>query len=184
MAKYSKELVERIVAFIEADDYTVKELCEMVRISRQTFYEWLDIKPDFKRAVDDAVQQRDQMLVCLARTSLRKKIEGCIVEDQNITYETSPSNPGIQTEKSRVVNKKQCPPDLAAIKYVLEKEEKRKEKRDSMKPNPHIIYVEDQKTADLIIQLEKDMHGTEGELYKLGDPSQPEEGKGVMNYEL
>ena len=112
MAKYNKELVSRIVSLIESDIYTVKEICNMIRISRQTFYDWMENKPEFKQTVDEAMRQRDEMLVSIARASLRKKLEGYTLEEEKVVYVPSKSNPSIQIEKSRVVRKKQYPPNL------------------------------------------------------------------------
>ena len=167
MAKYKKELVSEIVSLIESDIYTVKEICNLMRISRQTFYEWMDTKPEFKEAIDEAMRQRDEMLVSIARASLRKKLEGYTLTEEKITYEPAKSNPNIEVEKSRVVRKKQYPPDLRAIRYVLEREEKRKEKEDKPKHKPTIIQVPDQHTADNLLLLEKNLRGTEGEMFKV-----------------
>jgi len=168
MAKYRKELVSEIVSLIESDIYTVKEICQVARISRQSFYDWMENKPDFKQAVDEAMHQRDEMLVSIARASLRKKLEGYTLEEEKITYVPAKSNPNVQIEKSRVVKKKQYPPDLAATKYVLERAEKKKEKRDSPEHQPTILQVPDQQTADNLLLLEKRLSGTEGKYFKVG----------------
>jgi len=159
MAKYTEELVEEIVSLIESDMYTVKEICMVARISRQTFYEWMDTKPDFKKVVNEAMRQRDEMLVSIARSSLRKKLEGYTLTEERVVYEPAKSNPGMPIEKSRVERKKQYAPSLAAIKYVLDKEEKRKEKEESPAVKPTIIEVRDQHTAEQLLIFEKNLRG-------------------------
>ena len=183
MAKYSKNLVSEIVSLIESDIYTVKELCRVARISRQTFYEWMDSKPEFKTAVDEAMRQRDEMLVSIARASLRKKLEGYTLTEEKISYEPAKSNPDVQIEKSRVVKKKQYPPNLAAIKYVLEREEKKKEKQDSPVLKPTIIEVPDQQTADNLLLLEKRLRGTQGEYFNVRKVPAISQKDDMMTYE-
>jgi len=159
MAKYRQELVDEIIKLIESDIYTVKEICFMMDISRQTYYEWLDTRPEFKRAVNEALRNRDEMLISIARSSLRKRLEGYTITEERIVYEPCKGNPAMEKEISRVVKKKECPPDLQAIKYVLEKEEKRKEKEESPAMKPTIIEVRDQHTAEQLLIFEKNLRG-------------------------
>jgi len=56
MAKYSKELVEKIVRLIEEDVYTVTDICRLLHISRKTFYTWNESKPGFAEAVETVIQ--------------------------------------------------------------------------------------------------------------------------------
>ncbi|MBB4035726.1 hypothetical protein GGR21_001621 [Dysgonomonas hofstadii] len=176
MAKYTEELVSEIISLIESDIYTVKELCMVARISRETYYQWLDTKPEFKKAVDEAMRQRDEMLVSIARASLRKKLEGYTLEEEKVVYEPAKSNPHVQIEKSRVVKKKQYPPNLAAIKYVLEQEEKRKEKEAAEKPKlrQQIIYVNNQHEADLFIKLDKHLNGEDSQVIRMATEEERE----------
>jgi len=159
MAKYRQELIDEIIKLIESDIYTVKEICFMLNISRQTYYEWLDTRPEFKKAVNEALRHRDEMLVSIARSSLRKRLEGYTITEEKIVYEPCKGNPAMDKEKSRIVKKKECPPDLRAIKYVLEKEEKRKEKEESPAVKPTIIEVRDQHTAEQLLIFEKNLRG-------------------------
>ncbi len=42
MAKFTEELQEKIVLLIEEDTFTITEICDILNISRKTFYEWRD----------------------------------------------------------------------------------------------------------------------------------------------
>ncbi|GHV16889.1 hypothetical protein FACS1894169_11270 [Bacteroidia bacterium] len=123
--KYSDKLVKRIVKLMETDMYTVSEICDAVGIDRKTFYDWKNGKPDFRKAVEDAADRCDEMLVKTARISLKQRLEGYMVTEEKITYEPSRHNPSEEVEKSRVVKHKQYPPDLRAIQWVLERSERK-----------------------------------------------------------
>ena len=146
MAKYGKKLVDRIVQLLEQDLYSVSEVCELVRINRKTFYEWRNTRPEFREAVDDAIHKCEEMLLIAARISLKQKIEGYTLKEEKITYEPARSNSSVQIEKSRVVKSKQCPPDMRAIRYVIDRmDNKKKEEKPGYQPP--IIYVQDENTA-------------------------------------
>ncbi len=151
--KYSEKLLEKMVWYIEQDLYTVTEICKMTGIARKTYYEWRDTKPEFREEINKAMERRDEMLVATARMSLKQRLEGYTLTEEKITYEPAKSNQSIQIEKSRVIRKKQYPPDLGAIKYVLDRNEKRNEAENKPGRRPLIINVPDQKTADGILAM-------------------------------
>jgi len=159
MAKYNKRLVEKIVFLIEQDLYTVTEICNIIKVNRKTFYEWKNTIPEFRREVEEAMERRDDMLLSLARISLKQKIEGYTLEEEKITYEPAPANKGELREKSRVVKRKQYPPDIRAIKYVIERNDKKKQKEEEPQYQPMVINVPDQHTADQLRILERRLRG-------------------------
>jgi len=155
MAKYCKKLIDRIIFLIEQDLYTITEICNIVKVNRKTFYEWKNTIPEFRREVEEAIDRRDDMLLSLARISLKQKLEGYTVEEEKITYEPARSNPSELMEKSRVVKRKQYPPDLAAIKYVMERSEKKIQEEKQPEREPLIFHVADQNTVDQFRLLER-----------------------------
>lgn len=168
MAKYNQKLVEKIVFLIEQDLYTITEICNIVKVNRKTFYEWKNTKPEFSEEIEEAMERRDDILLSMARISLKQKLEGYSVEEEKITYEPARSNPSELIEKSRVVNKKHYPAQLSAIKYVMERHEKKKlAEKSEPKKEPTILYVQDQEEAELFIKLEKRVNGTEGESFRM-----------------
>jgi transposase-like protein len=148
--KFTERLVEKMIKLIEEDTYTITEICQALKISRNTYYDWRNTKPDFRRQIDEAIDRRDDALVVIARRSLKQKLEGCILTEERCIYEPARSNSSHQILKTRTVRKRQCQPDMQAIKYVLDREEKRREKDNSPSRRPMIINVTDQKTADIL----------------------------------
>jgi len=120
MSKYTDRLVKKIAALIEEDTYTISEICQAFHITRKTFYEWKDTRPEFREAIQEAEQRRDDKLLILARTSLKKKLEGYIVTEEKTTYTFDKNRPGHMIQQHKVVKTKYCPPDNAAIKMVLD----------------------------------------------------------------
>ncbi|MDL2303361.1 helix-turn-helix domain-containing protein [Dysgonomonas sp. OttesenSCG-928-D17] len=153
--KYSDRLVEKMIRLIEEDTYTITEICEALKISRNTYYEWRNTKPDFRRKIDEAIDRRDDALVVIARRSLKQKLEGCVLTEERCVYEPARSNSEVQILKTRTVRKKQCPPDLRAIKYVLDRNDKRREADNSPSRRPMIINVPDQHTADMLRAMDE-----------------------------
>ena len=72
MAKYTEKLVEKIVTLIEADTYSISEICSILKISRKSFYEWKDTKPEFREAIEKAIDRRDDKLLMLARVTKKE----------------------------------------------------------------------------------------------------------------
>jgi len=167
MAKYSERLATKMTALIEADLYTISEICKALRVSRSTFYEWKEKNADFRRRIKEAEDRRDESLVKMARVSLRKKLEGYTSVEEQCYYEPARSNSSVMILKKKVVKTKDKQPDLRAIKYVLDREEKKKEKEQLPETKPTIINVPDQATADGLLLLEKRLRGTEGEYFQV-----------------
>jgi len=167
MAKYTERLVSRIEKLIEADNYTITEICVALRISRAAFYEWKEKNPEFRKRIAEAEQRRDDELIKIARASLKKKLEGHISREEHCYYEPAKSNSSVMILKRKVVKTKEKAPDLRAIKYVLDREDKKKEKVEEKESGPAIIHVPDQATADNLLLLEKNLSGTEGKYFQI-----------------
>ena len=136
MAKYSQRLAKEVAALIEEDSYTISEICRMMRISRKTFYEWKAAIPEFKKAIEQAEEKRQENLLFIARNSLKKKLEGYTVVEERITYVPDKNNPERLVIKNKVVKRKYCPPDNTAIRQVLDKhDEKQKTIEEEQKAN-------------------------------------------------
>lgn len=125
--KYSERLVEKIVRLIEQDTYTINEICRALKINPKTFYEWRKTKPEFRKAIEEAEDRRDDELAALARYSLRDQLEGYIEVTEKFVYEAD--GWGGEKLKSRTVTKKKLAPKPQLLKLVLERQDKRKEKR-------------------------------------------------------
>ncbi|GAB6121154.1 hypothetical protein JCM30204_23030 [Dysgonomonas termitidis] len=74
---------------------------------------------------------------------------------EKVTYIPDKNDPVNEVEKCRVVEKKFCPPSIRAIKYVLDREERRKD-RDRLlasERHPLVIEVQDEETRRQLMIL-------------------------------
>lgn len=150
MAKYTQRLADEICHYIETDFYSVSDICSMFNISRKTFYQWKDTKDDFREALDMAYRVRDESLLTIARSSLRKKIEGYTSTEERCVYVPSKSDPDELVLKSKTVKKKDCMPDMQTLKMALDRLERKEIKEEVNDTPPTIVYVQDEHTAEQI----------------------------------
>ena len=152
MAKYTEKLAEKIVSLIEEDTYSITEICKHLKITRKSFYEWRDKKPEFRKAIEAAIESRDETLAITARRSLKKKLEGYTLTEVRTTYVPDKENPDKLVLKTRVVRQKEYAPDTHAIRLVLSHNET-KEEENKEHSQPLTIIVQDPKTRDSLNEL-------------------------------
>ena len=152
MAKYTERLAEKIVSLIEEDTYSITEICKHLKITRKSFYEWRDKKPEFRKAIEAAIESRDETLAITARRSLKKKLEGYTLTEIRTTYVPDKENPDKLVLKTRVVRQKEYAPDTHAIRLVLSLNETKKEENKEHS-QPLTIIVQDPKTKDSLNEL-------------------------------
>ncbi len=124
MAKYSKKIVKQITDLIETDSYTIAEICRIVGINKDTFYDWLKKKSDFSDQIDKAKGEYDDFIVVEAKRSLVKKIQGYSVEEKKtVTVDTGKKDPDTEKPivkvKEHSVTVKHIQPDTKAIIFTL-----------------------------------------------------------------
>ena len=83
MAKYGKKIVDRIFELMSSDTYTIADVCRIVGITRETFYEWKKEKSDFSDTIKKAGEERMNFFVAEAKKSLAKKIQGYTVQEKH-----------------------------------------------------------------------------------------------------
>ena len=132
--KYNERIVQKIVRMIEEDAYTITEICNALKINAKTFYEWKNTKPEFRKAIQEAEDRRDDSLADLARHSLREQLEGYIEVTERIVYEDD--GWGGEKIKSRIVTKRKKAPKLNVLKLALERQDKRREKEELTNGKP------------------------------------------------
>lgn len=128
MAKYNEKLIKKITDLIEEGVYTISEICEILGISRKTFYSWRDSKPEFAKAIDEATELREEKLLAMARQSLRKKLEGYTLTETKYKYIPDEDDPTQLKLKEKIVKVKEYAPDNRAIKIVLDRHDADKTK--------------------------------------------------------
>jgi hypothetical protein len=123
MSKYSKQTVNRIAALIRSNSYTTLEICSLSGISKQTYYRWFDENQDFRDIIIKAKAEYTEKLVCSAKRSLVKLLEGFYYEETRTVYANSKINDNEGAVEQRITEKaiyrKYCKPSFAAISFVL-----------------------------------------------------------------
>lgn len=117
MAKYNKQIVERICSLIESDTYTVAEICQKVGISERCYYDWQSNNAEFAEAIKKANDRFDQLIVQEARNSLRKLVSGYDVEEKKTVY--TEGKDGKPKVKEQTTVKKHFQPNTAAVIFTL-----------------------------------------------------------------
>lgn len=117
--KYKKKIVELIVNHIKSDTFTIAEICQQVGISVSTFYQWQVDHEEFKKAVEEAHDERMQFFVLEAKKSLLKKIQGYEATETKVVTIPNKNDPSKPTIKEQTTQKKHFQPDTAAIIFTL-----------------------------------------------------------------
>lgn len=117
MAKYSKTIVAKICKLISSDSYTIAEICKMVNINIDTFYDWKNNKPEFSEAIKKAQGEYDELIVKTARKSMMKLLEGYDAEETKTVYvDTKEGKPKI---KEQTKTKKHIQPHPTIVIFSL-----------------------------------------------------------------
>lgn len=123
MKKYSSKIANKIVDLFRADTYTIYEICRIVKISKSTLYRWMSEYSDFAQAVEDAKDERSQIIVIEAKKSLMKKIKGYDVTETKVVTvpgkKKDANGDPTPTIKEQITTKKHIQPDTAAIIFAL-----------------------------------------------------------------
>ena len=164
--KYKEKTAARIIEMIEQDLFGISEICKIVNINPKTFYDWKKIRPEFNEAVDDAVTRREEVMTASARIGLKQLLEGYVQKKEKITYVPDKNDPVNDVEKCRIVEKKFCPPSIRAIKYVLDREERKKDKDQllEVQRRPLVIEVQDEETKRQLMILQENGFRSGGSL--------------------
>ena len=164
--KYKEKTASEIVRMIEQDLCSISEICKTFKISRKTFYEWKKAKPEFGEAVEEAIDHREDVMIASARIGLKQLLEGYVQKKEKITYVPDKNDPVNDIEKCRVVEKKFCPPSIRAIKYVLDREERKKDKERLLasERRPLVIEVQDEETRRQLMILQENGFRSGGSL--------------------
>lgn len=120
MAKYNKQIIERICSLFEADSYTIAEVCKEVGISERIYYTWME-NAEFAAAIKKAKDRFDATMVREAKNSLMKLVRGFEVEE--VTTEYLPGKDGAENAKPKIRAQKRVrkhfAPNVAATIFLL-----------------------------------------------------------------
>ncbi len=124
MAKYNQELAERITSLMAEELCSVSDICKATGISRNTFYKWKRENPDFDKDVEDAMSYRNEVLLSMAYSSIKQRLERHTLVEEKDTYTPNEAAPEEMVFKSKTVHKKEYLPDLRTIKMILDRADK------------------------------------------------------------
>lgn len=123
MAKYGKKIVDKIIALIKDDNYTIAEICQQVGINPCTYHEWKNLHEEFRQAIEAAEVEQMQSMVKIAKNSLKRKLQGYDVTETRVVSvpgekdkKTGETKPKI---KEQITTKKHVAADTAAIIFTL-----------------------------------------------------------------
>ncbi|QIK58824.1 hypothetical protein G7050_02785 [Dysgonomonas sp. HDW5A] len=123
MAKYNKKIVDNICSMISTDSYTIAEICEKVKISERTYYDWQSKNADFADAIKKAQDKFNELLVVEAKKSLVKMLRGYTVDEtRTVTTDTGnkdDNGKAIVKVKEHVVTKKHYQPNPTLVIFTL-----------------------------------------------------------------
>lgn len=123
MAKYNKKIVDKICSMMSTDSYTIAEICEKVKISERTYYDWQSKNADFADAIKKAQDKFDELLVVEAKKSLVKMIQGYTVDEtRTVTTDTGKKDDNgkaIVKVKEHIVTKKHYQPNPTLVIFTL-----------------------------------------------------------------
>ena len=109
-------LKERIIEMVEADSYTLVEICTAVGINASTYYVWLKEDEEFSKDVKKASQIARMNFCTIAKNSLRRLIEGYEATDITVSEKLDRQGNKITvTSKTTKIYK----PDTAAVIFTL-----------------------------------------------------------------
>lgn len=120
---YDQGKADFIVAMFKTDYFSVSDVCKTAGICRTTFYKWIDTRPEFKAAIDDAKKELRERCTITARNSLLRRLTGFTITQRSIK-----TKPGNETDSDGnpipvidciVETTREIPPDTKAIIFVL-----------------------------------------------------------------
>lgn len=119
MAKYNDKIVEDICELIRKDNYTILEMCKMVRITQETYYTWYKSKPEFSDAIKRAREDFKQAALVDCKRSLMKLINGYTYQEKRtVTVDSGKKDSNgkqIPKIKEQIITEKHIQPNLGAI---------------------------------------------------------------------
>jgi len=123
MAKYNKEIVNRICELIGTDSYTIVEICNIVGINEATYHRWKSTKSDFCKSIKKAQDNFKELITSEAKKSLVKLIKGYTVQEKRVvtadTGKRDENGKPIIKVKEHTVTDKHYQPATAAVIFAL-----------------------------------------------------------------
>ena len=91
--------------------------CKKVGISKETFYTWINDKPDFSDSLKKARKEFRETIVQTLEQSLWKRAAGYEIEESKNEYRTLKDGGEVLVKSSKIT--KHFPPDTGALIFAL-----------------------------------------------------------------
>jgi hypothetical protein len=110
------DVKDDIISYIREGDSNILA-CKKVGISKETFYTWINDKPDFSDSLKKARKEFRETIVQTLEQSLWKRAAGYEVEEVKNEYRTLKDGSKVLVKSSKIT--KHFPPDTGALIFAL-----------------------------------------------------------------
>ena len=110
------DVKDDIISYIREGDSNILA-CKKVGISKETFYTWINDKPDFSDSLKKARKEFRETIVQTLEQSLWKRAAGYEIEESKNEYRTLKDGGEVLVKSSKIT--KHFPPDTGALVFAL-----------------------------------------------------------------
>ena len=110
------DVKDDIISYIREGDSNILA-CKKVGISKETFYTWINDKPDFSDSLKKARKEFRETIVQTLEQSLWKRAAGYEIEESKNEYRTLKDGSKVLVKSSKIT--KHVPPDTGALIFAL-----------------------------------------------------------------
>ncbi len=110
------DVKDDIISYIREGDSNILA-CKKVGISKETFYTWINDKPDFYDSLKKARKEFRETIVQTLEQSLWKRAAGYEIEESKNEYRTLKDGSKVLVKSSKIT--KHFPPDTGALIFAL-----------------------------------------------------------------
>lgn len=110
------DVKDDIIFYIREGDSNILA-CKKVGISKETFYTWINDKPDFSDSLKKARKEFRETIVQTLEQSLWKRAAGYEIEESKNEYRTLKDGSKVLVKSSKIT--KHFPPDTGALIFAL-----------------------------------------------------------------
>lgn len=110
------DVKDDIISYIREGDSNILA-CKKVGISKETFYTWINDKPDFSDSLKKARKEFRETIVQTLEQSLWKRAAGYEIEESKNEYRTLKDGSKVLVKSRKIA--KHFPPDTGALIFAL-----------------------------------------------------------------
>lgn len=110
------DVKDDIISYIREGDSNILA-CKKVGISEETFYTWINDKPEFSESLKKSRKEFRETIVQTLEQSLWKRAAGYEIEESKNEYRTLKDGSKVLVKSSKIT--KHFPPDTGALIFAL-----------------------------------------------------------------